>query len=576
MTNIRLNEMTDILQQSKLSTLFFQKLNSKPLWQNILLIAIFFHLFTWSFPYPSNPEAEKYLQGLRGEAPEVGWIILTRIVDMIFSFGYAKFAFVLMGLACVLFIYQILARLANDYLAVIGALIFSVNSFIFTFWHRAQPEVVVALLFLACVYLYVRFATYWHIDIEKSAHITTFGIVALSFGMLNTDFYSLCLIPPLVLLIFFVQVRIYSPGRALVSTLIIALTLAAVQWLMVPRSYSEFIGNIEAIANAQIDLSVFEALRTIYTDGYASPVWQNLYKKLEFLKLDEAPHRVREMFVLMIVGATFACLFVVKLARLISGKWARIDFMAIVFSPHIPLVLMLLFAFLMTTASQVAVRGVSPTYLFFQVFILILLCLSIYAFFLKSTRGDLQIASEPRWSEIFYKLVATVACIVTFVLSLTNAIYYVTPFRGSNYPTIYDALQRRWEGTECSSVAYAPPLYVVALASEQHPPARSIEELYITFNEGKPLAEGCIILPLIAKDGVYGYAQAALKMPKPFFDLVNIHYMPIAQIVLPFYQKDPAYPVTALINSNPYEHAHGVPIYGFGGMEAITIYRKKY
>lgn len=567
--------MTHILQQSKLSTLFFQKLNSKILWQNILLAAIFFHLFTWSFPYPSNPEAEKYLQGLRGEAPEVGWIILTRIVDMIFSFGYAKFAFVLMGLACVLLIYQIITRLANEYLAIIGALIFSVNSFVFTYWHRAQPEVVIALLFLACVYLYVRFATYWHIDIEKSAHITTFGIAVLAFGMLNTDFYSLCLIPPLALLIFFVQVRIYTPGRALISTLIIALTLAAVQWLMAPSTYSEFIGIIQAIAKVQIDMPVFDALQTIYMDGYASPVWRNIYKKLEFLKLDEASHRAREMFVLMVVGATLACLFVVKLARLVSGKWARIDLMAIVYSPHIPLVLMLLFAFLMTTASQVAVRGFSPTYLFFQVFILILLCLSIYAFFLKSTRGDLQLVSEPRWSEIFYRLVATVACIVTFVLSLTNAIYYVTPYRGSNYPTIYDALQRRWEGAECSTVAYAPPLYVVALASEQHPPARSIEDLFITLSEGKPLAEGCIILPLIAKDGVYGYARAALKMPKPIADLVNRHYIPIAQIVLPFYQKDPAYPVTSLVGRNSYEHAHGVPIYGFGGMEEITIYRKK-
>jgi hypothetical protein len=421
----------------------------------------------------------------------------------------------------------------------------------------------------------VRFATYWHIDIEKSAHITTFGIAVLAFGMLNTDFYSLCLIPPLALLIFFVQVRIYSPGRALVSTLIIALTLAAVQWLMAPSAFTGFFGIIEAIAKMQIDMSVFDSLQTIYMDGYASPVWRNIYKKLEFLKLDEAPHRAREMFVLMVIGATLTCLFIVKLARLISGKWTRIDFMSLVYSPQIPLVLMLIFAFLMVTASQVAVRGVSPTYLFFQVFILILLCLSIYAFFLKSTRGNLQIASEPRWSEIFYRSVATVACIVTFVLSLTNAIYYVTPYRGSNYPTIYDALQRRWEGAECSSVAYAPPLYVVALASEQHPPARSIEELFITLKEGKPPAEGCIILPLIAKDGVYAYAQAALKMPKSIVDLLNKHYIPIAQIVLPFYQKDPAYPFTAVVGGNSYEHAHGVPIYGFGGMEEIVIYRKK-
>lgn len=566
--------MTHILQQSKLSNLFFQKLNSKPLWQSVLLVAIFFHLFTWSFPYPSNPEAGKYLQGLSGEAPEVGWIILTRIIDIVFSFGYAKFAFVLMGLACVLLIYQIIARLANDYLAIIGSLIFCGNSFIFTFWHRAQTEIVVALIFLACVYLYVRFATYWHIDIEKSAHVTTLGIVVLAFIMLNIDFFSISLVPPLALLIFFVQVRIYRPVRALVSTLIIVFTLAVVQWLMAPSSFLEFISIINSIANAGIDLSVFDALRTIYTDGYASPVWRNLYKKLEFLRLDEAPHRAREMFVLMIVGATLTCLFLVKLARLISGKWARIDFMAIVYSPHIPLVLILLFAFLITTASQLSVRGVSSTYLFFQVFILILLCLSIYAFFLKSARGELQIASEPRWSELFYRLVATVACIVTLVLSLTNAIYYVMPYRGSNYPTVYDALQRRWEGTECSSVAYAPPLYVVALASEQYPPARSIEELYISLNEGKPLAEGCIILPLIAKDGVYDYAQAALKMPKPIVDLLTEHYIPIAQIVLPFYQKDPAYPVTAIKTNNSFEHAHGVPLYGFGGSEAITIYRE--
>jgi len=167
-----------------------------------------------------------------------------------------------------------------------------------------------------------------------------------------------------------------------------------------------------------------------------------------------------------------------------------------------------------------------------------------------------------------------VACFFAAILSLTNAYFYVMPYRGSNYPTLYDALQRRWEGTGCARLAYAPPLYVLALASRQDPPAKSIDELYAALNKGEPLAEGCVILPLTAKDGVYGYSQAAARMATPIDQLLKARYEPAAQIVLPFYQKDPAYPLTAASGHNPYEHAHGDPVYGFGGMEEITIYRE--
>lgn len=566
--------MTELIQKNALSGMLLEKLKSRVLWRNILFATVFFHFFTWSFPYTSGTEAEKFLQGLRGEVSEGGWIILTRFIDAIFSFGYAKFAFVLIGLACVLLLYQILARLANEYLAIVGALVFSVNSFLFTNLHRTQPEAVIALIFLACVYLYVRFSTYWHVDIQKSAGVTTYGILFLTFCMLNIDLRSVCLVPSLVMMIFFVRLRVFKPARAAVSTITVGITLGIVQWLLVPEMYFKLSALVEALTHTKLDLAFIDALRTTYVDGYESPLWRNIYKNLGFLGLDNAPHRGRELFVLLIVAATLTGLFMLKIGRLIKSQRTQLDITALAYGPHIPLVVVLGVALLSTTAFQLGMGGVSSTYLFFQVFILILLCMSIYAFFLMSTRGGVQAASEPRWSELVYQPVAAVACFFAAILSLTNAYYYVMPYRGSNYPTLYDALQRRWEGTGCTRLAYAPPLYVMALASRQDPPAKSIDDLYTALSEGKPLADGCVILPLTAKDGVYGYAQAAARMGTPIEQMLKARFEPVAQVVLPFYQKDPAYPLTATSVTDPYAHAHGDKLYGFGGMEEITIYRE--
>ena len=565
--------MDVFLQNTGLSKLLFEKLKSRLLWRYVLFSAVFFHFFTWSFPYPSGPEVEIYLKGVRGEVPEGGWIIATRFVDTIFSFGYAKFAFVLIGLTCVLLLYGTLLRLANEYLAIAGALILSSNSFLFTNMHRTQPEVVIALMFLACVYLYVRFSTYWHVDVHKSASVTTYGILGLAFCMLNTDLRSVCLTPSLALMVYFVQLRLYEPARAILATITLVTALAIVQLLVAPDIYSLLSGAIGAVTHAKIDVAFIDALRTTYTDGYATSLWRNLYNNIEFLRLDEASQRGREMYTLILVSAIFTILFIFKVGRLINSQETKVDMMAMIYSPHIPLVLMFGLAFWVTTVLQVGVGGISATYLFFQVFVLILLCLSIYAFFLKATSGDIQTPSKPRWSELVYKPVAAVACVVTCISVLINVFFIVAPYRGSNYPTFYDALRRHWEGSGCMRLAYAPPLYAVALASKQSPPAKGIDEMYSALEEGRPLAKGCIILPLIAKDGVYAYAPAAARIPKHLEQMRSLHYKPVAQISLPFYQKDPAYPVTAALGINAYKHAHGDPVYGFGGMEEITIYR---
>lgn len=565
--------MVELLQNTGLSKLLYEKLKSRLLWRSVLFAVVFFHIFTWSFPYPSDAEAEIYLKGVRGEVHEGGWIIVTRVVDAMFSFGYAKFAFVLVWLSCVLLLYGAMVRLANEYLAIGGALILSANSFLFTNMHRTQPEAVIALMFLACVYLYVRFSTYWHVDLNKSASVTTFGILGLAFCMLNTDLRSVCLIPSLALMVYFVQLRIYKPARAFLATTTLGVALAIVQWLVAPDIYALFGGVIEAVARAKFDGALIDALRTTYTDGYASSLWRNLYKNVDFLRLDEAIHRGREMYMLIIVSAILTGLFILKVGRLINSQRTKVDMMAMVYSPHVPLVLIFGLAFLLTTVLQIGVGGTSATYLFFQVFVLILLCLSIYAFFLRSTRGGMLVASEPRWSELVFRPIAAVASMVACIFGLINAFYYVAPYRGSNYPALYDALQRRWDGTGCVRLAYAPPLYAVALASKQSPPAKGIDELYSALEEGRPLAEGCVVLPLIAKDGVYAYSPAAASIPRHLEQMRSLYYKPVAQVALPFYQKDPAYPVTAAVGMNAYKHAHGDPIYGFGGMEEMTIYR---
>lgn len=566
--------MTQFFDKTGLSKVLLEKLKSLSLWRYALFAAVFFHFFTWSFPFPSDIEVEKYLQGLRGATPEIGWIVLTRLIDSVFGFGYAKFAFVLIGLACVGLLYQILARLANQYVAIGGALIFSGNAFLFTIWHRTQSEIVIALIFLACIYVFVRFTTYWHLDIHKSANRTIFGIVSLAFFMFNTDFDSVFLMPSIGLMTFFVLLRLYSPGRALVAIISIAVALGIVQWLGVPDTYTLVADSIGADRKLETGASIVHNLRANYADGYPSDIWSKIYKNLDFIKLDAAAHRKRELFVYLFFGAVLFGVFFLKAVRLMFNQRTKIGLMGMVYNPYIPLILILSLAFAFVTVAQIQYSGLSTEYMFFQVLILILLITSIYSFFLMSKRESVQVASLPRWSELVYRPITVVGCLIVAWLSLINAFYYVMPYRGSNYPTLYDALERVWEGTECARVAYAPPLYAVALSSKQNPPAKDLQELYLDLSEGKPLADGCIILPLIAKDGVYGYAPAVTGLSRPIVDvLAKMSYKSVAHITLPFYQKDPAYPVTAVKVRNPYEHAHGDPKFGFGGMEEINIYR---
>jgi hypothetical protein len=336
-----------------------------------------------------------------------------------------------------------------------------------------------------------------------------------------------------------------------------------------------FIGVFDDVMQAKIDGTFISALHTTYIDGYASSLWRNLYKNGDLLRLDDGRHRVRELYMLIIVSAIFTGLFLLKVGRLLNSQVAKVDKMAMIYSPHLPLVLIFGLAFLITTTLQFGVGGVSATYLFFQVIVLILLCVSIYAFFLKSTHGDIPSPRKARWSELVYRPVAVLACLVFGISGLINAYYIVSPYRGSNYPTVYDALQRHWEGSECVRLAYAPQVYAVALAINQSTPSKGIVELFSTLEDGRPLDNGCVILPLIAKDGVYDYANATGRIPRYLELMRSLQYKPVAQIALPFYQKDPAYPHTAYTGINTYKHAHGDPAYGFGGMEEITIYRAK-
>jgi hypothetical protein len=567
--------MTQFFDRAGLSRLLLEKLKSLSLWRYALFAAVFFHFLTWSFPFPSNFEVEKYLQGLRGETPEVGWIILTRLIDSIFGFGYAKFAFVLIGLGCAAMLYQVLVRIANQYVAIGGAMVFSTNAFIFTIWHRTQPEIVIALFYLGCVYSFVRFTTYWHLDLHKSANRTIFSVAALSFFMFNIDFNSACLMPSLGLMIFFVLLRLYSPGRALIVTTSIAVALGIVQWLLVPDTYATLVGSSRAYDSSQSMMDFFRNLRITYTDGYASDVWSKVYNNLDFMKLNSALHREREMFVYIFFGAMLLGVFLLKTGRLLYGLQGRTGFMGLVYNPHIPMILIFSVAFIFVMAAQIGSGGFSQEYLFFQVFILILLVTSIYSFFLMSRRENVQISSTPRWSELVYRPITVVACLVIAVLSLINSFYYVMPFRGSNYPTLYDTLERVSEVAECTSIAYAPSLYAVALARRQSPPAKDLKELYVDLNKHKPLIDGCIVLPLTAKDGVHEYSPTLTGESRPIADvLTKMGYRSMAHVMLPFYQKDPAYPFSVSNAGNPYQHAHGDPVFGFGGMQEVNIYRR--
>lgn len=552
-------------------------LKSIILWRTLLFTAAFYHIFTWSSPFPSDTEANLYLNGLSGESAGFFWILLVRAFNVVFSFSYAKFAFVLIGLCSAGIVYSIFRRVAGESVAIITALIICGNSFLFNLWHRTQPEIVVLFLFLGSVYFFVRFSSYWHLDLKRSANITVAAIFCLSLAMINTDYSATSFLPAMQLMIFLIFYRVYSLHFASISTVVMFFLLFTLQLLVAPSYFGLVYGALITGATPESATSLFSALNATYLDGYASPVWEKIHSNLDFLNLSTASLRSRELASLLVVTLVSVILFAIKMMRLFNRNHDRVELQALCYGSHIPLVLVFLVASGVSTFFEVCLSGTSITYLAYAVVSSILLFASIYAFFVFSARGSIEATvGGVKLVELIYKPVAVVACCVIFSLSLANSMFYIVPYRGSNYPTIYDAMEQFWKGSACSRVAYGVPVLNAALNSGQKIPPKTLGELFHDIQMGRTLDEGCIVFPLIARDGVYQFA-AQFQLRSEVEELLREQYSQVAHLILPFYQKDAAYPFTdakeSMVGKNTYHHAHGHPLYGFGGMQDVIIYR---
>jgi hypothetical protein len=432
---------------------------------------------------------------------------------------------------------------------------------------------IIALCLMSCIYLYVRFTTYWHVDIARSGTVTVCAIATIAFCMINIDASAICLVPSMILLVLFVQFQIYKPLQAIVSTLTIFATILILQWLLAPSVFG-ILGKFgSAITQSGQNRPIIESILTTYLDGYNLQIWDKHYQSFDFLKLDNAAHRILEAYVIALIGAVFIFLFLLKISFFMKKRRSKLEIASLQYRPEVPIIFVLGLAFALITPLQVVEGGDSPTYLFLQVLTLLLICLMIYTFFLGAGRGGFQFTKSPRWSELVYKPIAFTASGFLCILSLINFLFYVAPYRGSNYPSVYDVMQKRWGGTGCVTVSYAPPVYAVALRAKVMTPHQNDEGLDTLLKEGNHSEGDCIVLPLIARDGVTGLHEKTIQPGNLEVMLSKANYEPIDRIVLPFYQKDPMYPITTFELQDPYKHAHGAPGFGFGGTEDIVIYK---
>jgi hypothetical protein len=569
--------MKEFFNKELTISFLIEKLCSISFLRWLVFAEVFFHFFTWSFPFPSEAEATSYLQGLRGDSFGACWILLIRLIDAIFMFGYAKFAFVLIGIACIYLVYDLFTRLADPYVALIAALIFAGNGYLLTIWHSTQPEIFIIFIFLLCIFLFVRFFSCWHSDIYVAGYRTVVGISISALIMINTDTSGFGFIPSVVLMNFFVFNRMFDINKALISTTITTSLFLALQFFISPT----WINIVFVKENYSfINFGFIKSLELTYIDGYASPLWKVVHKNLDFLSIHEGSLRAREFISIFSSGFIFFALLVMKVLRLTLLK-RKFDLKSFFYTPHFPLIIVFLVVFLVFLFLDFGSRGLSKSYLAYQVISLILFCLCIYTFLQRATRSNLSVSLESRFGDLVYQPIAIVATCIILTLGFLNSYAYVTPYRGSNYPAINDAIGQMRKGAGCEKVGYSTQIYAAALNTGQSIPPKSIKDLYEDISKGRSLNEGCIIMPLIARDRVYEYSLENYPFEQSIENFLAKNYRVTVELKLPFYQRDPAYPFSLNDKSNlnlsngsdRFMHVHGHESYKFGGWEDVVIYK---
>jgi hypothetical protein len=225
----------------KFLNLFLEKSRNKNIsldlvLQSLLFSVVFFHFFTWSFPFPSDIEAISYIGATNPESIYIVKTILFRVIDHFFTFAYAKSAFVSLGILSLIMLYILLSKVANKNIAALVCLVFGFNSYLFTVMHRANIIFFVFLCFLACLYILINFISQWKEDLKKSAYKALLLLVIFLLILLNSEAYTLPFAIPVLCMIFILFFRIYQARTALSLTIIVSITIGFLQYLIDERA----------------------------------------------------------------------------------------------------------------------------------------------------------------------------------------------------------------------------------------------------------------------------------------------------------------------------------------------------
>lgn len=565
-----------MIPKFSISSVIIKIAKSQSLWRTLFLLVAAYHILTWSSPFPSTKEAVFYESGINGTAQGFVWILLTRTVDQIFSFAYAKFAFVVIGLGSIALIYLIFRRVAGENVAIVSSIFVGTNSFVFSIWHSTRPEIVVFFIFLLAIFLFVKFSSYWHLNLTRSANVTIAGLLAISILVVNVDINAICFLPSIFLMIFMVAFRVQPLSWALIATSVVLITFLALQFLIMP-SYFESIYKIifDLGADYEKNNSVIFSIHQTYIDGYKSPIWDYIHPYFNFLFLANAPIRSKELVTLVLAIILSIAVLGLKFFRIFLQVGRKNDFFSIFRGTNLPLVLIFGFSFATSILIVCIYRGLSSEALFYFVTSGVLFLVAVYAFLLSARKGFGSNTKSAIFYDAMYIPLAKTASGVLLLLGLTNAFLYVVPYRGSNYPTMFDALEQLWKGSGCQVVSYGPAELNLALPRFAGG-TKTLDEFFDDIKHGRSLGKGCVVTTLTARDGAYQYKSYG-EIRNKIESVFKNQYQPVAHLTLPFYQKDPAFPYSenfSIENKKElYERAYGQIPYGFGGMQDIIIYK---
>jgi hypothetical protein len=535
-------------------------------------IVVFFHFFTWSFPFPSDLEASAYIQSANSDSIYVVKTILFRFIDHFFTFGYAKSAFVSLGILTLILIYVLFNRVGNKNIAAVISLIFGLNSYLFTIWHKANAIFFIFLCFLACLYILINFISHWKEDLKKSAYKALLFLIIFLLILLNSEAYILPFALSVLFMIFILFLRLYNVRTALSLTLFTFVIICFFQYLIDQR----VLFNLFLLEKYNdTDAGIVSKLEYLYFDNYQSSLWQIIHKRLDFFDLKNCISKRNEFFLLCFIGLASLFFIARRFFELLSRLEDKKAVLHLIYNPSSLLVTISLSLFSISSVVMFAFHIYSEQLFSYWIFSLILFAGASFIFLSTFDKQKLYGSfNKENIHDIIYRPFFITSALILVFYSAFNIYTYVLPFRGSNYPTLHDAIAKVWKSSGCSELGYSSPLLSLIL-NDLNKSAGSYSDLIEDISNGKVNKNGCVVLPLVARNHAYNYQHSDQAEIEATDLYLGKNYEISARVLLPFYQMDPAYPFNELDNSKirDFKKPYGHPIYGFGGMQDIVIYK---